>query len=68
MRELRLPHVLQRFVDTNFLSVGDLADNLLTKHPENTLSDTSLYAELVRLFHAATLPVTFFVSASTAAK
>ena len=47
--ESRLPHVLQRFVGTNFLSDGDLADNLLTKHPENTLSDTSLYAELVRL-------------------
>ena len=67
MRELRLPHVLQRFVRTNFLSDGDLSDNLRTKHTENTWSDTSLYAELVRLFHATTLPVTFFASASTAA-
>ena len=66
--ESRPPHVLQRFVGTNFLSDGDLSDNLRTKHPENTWSDTSLYAELVRLFHAATLPVTFFASASTAAK
>ena len=62
------PFVQLRFVGTNFLSDGGLSDNLRTKHPENTLSDTSLYAELVRLFHAATLPVTFFASASTAAK
>ena len=27
---------------------GDFSDNLRAKHPENTLSDTSLYAELCR--------------------
>ena len=37
VRELWLPHVLQRFVGTNFLSDGDLSDNLLTKHPEKYL-------------------------------
>ena len=35
---------------------------------QNTWSDTSLYAELVRLFHAKTLLVTFFASTSTAAQ
>ena len=63
-----LPYVLQRFVGTNLLWEWELFDNLRTKHPENTWSDESLYAELVRLIHAATFPVTFFASASTAAK
>ena len=66
--ESRLPYVLQRFVGTNLLWEGELFENLRTKHPENTSSDESLYAELVRLIHAATFPVTFFASASTAAK
>ena len=68
MWESRLPYVLQRFVGTNLLWEGELFENLRTKHPENTSSDESLYAELVRLIYAATFPVTFFASASTAAK
>ena len=63
-----LTYVLQRFVGTYLLWEGELFDNLRTKHPENTWSDESLYAELVRLIHAATFPVTFFASAATAAK
>ena len=49
--ESRLPYVLQRFVGTNLLWEGELFENLRTKHPENTSSDESLYAELVRLIH-----------------
>ena len=66
--EFRLPYVLQRFVGTNFLTEVILFNNLRTQHPENIWSGTSLCAELVWFFHAATLPVTFFASASTAAE